>query len=411
MRGIPQFNFPAFFEAEAALQAAHHETFNPARHDTEDGFDLTEYDGTESLADIGLNLRDALSADLTWITLNADGIAVLSGWTESLGAVAEVAVAGALGLPVYSVDYWVGVGQGAEMLTPTPLGEYLSVIDDYTRDLAAVTATPPLFILQDKYRPAIGDRVRIVDGDYLRGDERIGTVTNLDATQYGWPRPHPIRVVDDDGLQWYAVEVELISTAAEEAGFHAWAAGEDAAYIASQSGSLPEYPTPETRTIRAMGLAAIAEKGLRQKFICGVDPTSDHAWVGEHGPEPVRFRRGGVVVSNEERVTSETGGQKGRKLAELGGIDPQALLTLAEVSGMGTRKYSAFNYLKGYDWSLSFNAMQRHALAFWAGQDNDDESGLPHVAHAAWHCLALLAFLQREIGTDDRFNQERGVAV
>lgn len=105
----------------------------------------------------------------------------------------------------------------------------------------------------------------------------------------------------------------------------------------------------------------------------------------------------------EVRTVSATGGEKGRKQAELGSVDPLALLTLAEVSGFGARKYAAFNYLKGYDWSLSFNALQRHALAFWNGEDIDEESGLPHMGHAAWHALALVSFLSRGLGTDDRF--------
>lgn len=106
---------------------------------------------------------------------------------------------------------------------------------------------------------------------------------------------------------------------------------------------------------------------------------------------------------NEVRVTSETGGQKGQKQARLGSIDPQALLRMAEVAGFGEIKYSRLNYLNGYAWSLSFDAMQRHMLAFWSGQNDDDESGLPHLAHAAWHCLAMLAFLEKGLGEDDRF--------
>lgn len=101
-------------------------------------------------------------------------------------------------------------------------------------------------------------------------------------------------------------------------------------------------------------------------------------------------------------MTSGTGGRKGKKLAQLSSLDPAALYTLAEVSGMGAQKYAAHNYLKGYDWSLSFDALQRHLLLFWAGENHDQESGQPHVAHAAWHCLALLSFVQRSIGTDDR---------
>lgn len=107
--------------------------------------------------------------------------------------------------------------------------------------------------------------------------------------------------------------------------------------------------------------------------------------------------------TGEVRVVSETGGEKGKKPAELAAVDPKALLVLAEVAGRGAEKYAPFNYLKGYDWSLSMNALLRHTLAFWNGEDNDPETGLPHMAHAAWHGLALTSFLVRGLGTDDRF--------
>ena len=104
----------------------------------------------------------------------------------------------------------------------------------------------------------------------------------------------------------------------------------------------------------------------------------------------------------ETRLTDgATGGQKGTKLTQLGAIDPVALIELARVAGMGADKYTAFNYLKGYDWSLSFNAMMRHALLFWAGETTDPESGLNHMAHAAWMALSLVSFSARGLGTDD----------
>lgn len=109
------------------------------------------------------------------------------------------------------------------------------------------------------------------------------------------------------------------------------------------------------------------------------------------------------MKDEEVRVTDPvTGGEKGSKLAQLGALDPGALLELAQVAGYGGQKYARFNYLKGFAWGLSFDACMRHLLAFWEGEDRDPESGLFHTAHAAWHCLALTAFIQRELGTDDR---------
>lgn len=105
----------------------------------------------------------------------------------------------------------------------------------------------------------------------------------------------------------------------------------------------------------------------------------------------------------ETQTTDEaTGGRKGVKLTQVGALDPIALIALARVAGHGASKYAAFNYLKGYDWSKSFDAMQRHAMLFWAGEEIDPESGQPHITMAAWHALALTSFQLRRIGTDNR---------
>lgn len=65
-------------------------------------------------------------------------------------------------------------------------------------------------------------------------------------------------------------------------------------------------------------------------------------------------------------------------------------------------KYARYNSFLGYDWSLSWDAMQRHLLAFWDGENMDPDDGLPHLAHAGWHCMNLLTYMNRGIGTDDR---------
>jgi hypothetical protein len=107
---------------------------------------------------------------------------------------------------------------------------------------------------------------------------------------------------------------------------------------------------------------------------------------------------------DETRITdATTGGMKGKKLTQLGALDPLALIELSRVAGMGANKYAPFNFMKGYDWSLSFNAMMRHALLFWNGEETDPESGLNHMAHAAWMALCLVSFSARHLGTDDRY--------
>jgi hypothetical protein len=229
MRGYDESNFPAFLRVGQELRDWGYEVFSPAEHDISNGFD---YKDPAALEEFDLN--GALHADLSYITLQADGVALLPGWEASRGALAEVATALALNKPVALAADWL----------------------------------------------------------------------------------------------------------ADEHGERIW---------------ITELPT---------------------------------------------FDR---LVDGEIRVTSETGGQKGTKLAQVGSMDVMPLLELGKVAGFGARKYEAYNYLKGYPWSLSWNALQRHLIAFWMGEDTDPESGLPHLAHAMWHCSAMLSFSKRGLGTDDRY--------
>jgi Domain of unknown function (DUF4406) len=105
MRGIPEFNFPAFHSAADKLRAEGHFVFSPAERDIEHhGTDISKGNvtGDEAIAtkDYGFNLREALSDDLTFICLKADAIALLPGWENSKGANAERATALALDLKV-----------------------------------------------------------------------------------------------------------------------------------------------------------------------------------------------------------------------------------------------------------------------------------------------------------------------
>lgn len=105
----------------------------------------------------------------------------------------------------------------------------------------------------------------------------------------------------------------------------------------------------------------------------------------------------------EIRVTDPTtGGQKGTKPQRYDLISTYGLDQLARVYGYGVEKYADRNWEKGYKWGLSFAAMCRHIFAFWRGEYFDDESELPHLAHAAWHCFTLMEFATFRRGTDDR---------
>jgi hypothetical protein len=111
MRGIPEFNFPAFHAAAAKLRAEGHEVFNPAERDNErHGQDISKGNATgdEALAAAAAwvqSARGALGDDLAWICVaTADAIALLPGWENSKGAKAERATAEALGLQEIRLD-------------------------------------------------------------------------------------------------------------------------------------------------------------------------------------------------------------------------------------------------------------------------------------------------------------------
>lgn len=77
------------------------------------------------------------------------------------------------------------------------------------------------------------------------------------------------------------------------------------------------------------------------------------------------------------------------------------------VGEMGAKKYGDHNYRGGMPVSKFINAGFRHAfLGFMGGEDKDKESGLPHLAHAAWNFLAALEQMIDKPELDDRFKSE-----
>jgi dATP/dGTP diphosphohydrolase len=109
-------------------------------------------------------------------------------------------------------------------------------------------------------------------------------------------------------------------------------------------------------------------------------------------------------VPGETRITNAlTGGQKGSKDERYDLIPVEPLAALARHYGVGAYKYADHNWRKGYDWSLSYAALQRHAQAFWGGEDLDEETGSPHLAAVAFHAFALLEWAKTHPELDDRY--------
>lgn len=105
----------------------------------------------------------------------------------------------------------------------------------------------------------------------------------------------------------------------------------------------------------------------------------------------------------EERIIDpQTGGEKGQKPERYDLLPFDALDEVTRVYAYGAKKYAADNWLRGYAWRLSLGAMLRHIARWACGEDRDQESGCHHLASVIFHCLTLITFGIRGLGTDDR---------
>lgn len=68
----------------------------------------------------------------------------------------------------------------------------------------------------------------------------------------------------------------------------------------------------------------------------------------------------------------------------------------------GAQKYASWNWAKGMPWSVPFACLMRHMSAWQRGEENDPESGLPHLAHAMCNLRMLALYAKTYQEGDDR---------
>lgn len=86
-------------------------------------------------------------------------------------------------------------------------------------------------------------------------------------------------------------------------------------------------------------------------------------------------------------------------------IDSEFILGIADVLAFGAKKYAAYNWRKGIALSRLYAAAQRHLLAYNNNEDNDSESSLDHIYHAAC-CLMFIAWTKKhKPELDDRWRK------
>ena len=108
MSGYPEFNFPAFFAAQAELEAQGWTVFNPANKEHQKELDAEAFkdgDAPKAIA-AGFDFRECYAWDVNRV-IEADAIYMLPGWEQSPGARGEHAVAVAIKkhYPDYQIIY------------------------------------------------------------------------------------------------------------------------------------------------------------------------------------------------------------------------------------------------------------------------------------------------------------------
>lgn len=131
MRGIPEFNFPAFFDAEERLSRAGHKVISPASHDVELGFAWQGKTGHEDLTTLDFDLKAALAWDLAQV-LACDTVVLLPGWENSTGTSAEVAAAKAAGIPCVPLEQLGYTAIGDTIVAHTEWNSFNSVTQTVT---------------------------------------------------------------------------------------------------------------------------------------------------------------------------------------------------------------------------------------------------------------------------------------
>jgi hypothetical protein len=111
------------------------------------------------------------------------------------------------------------------------------------------------------------------------------------------------------------------------------------------------------------------------------------------------------TISEEMEQVSPTGSKrKNAGKSQISQLSPEFINDLA---GLMTKvaesgKYKEFNWAKGQMMRTAYDSCQRHLLDFYAGEDIDQESGQPHLLHAAANIMFLYHTYKNHPQLDDR---------
>ena len=141
-------------------------------------------------------------------------------------------------------------------------------------------------------------------------------------------------------------------------------------------------------------------------------PTSNWGMQAQELKEKFQLPEMAVVhpASSLPNTKTEKSNLKGKKYDQgkprMDLLPPRALNEVAQVFGYGAGKYGDYNWMDGLKWSRLVAASLRHITAWISGEQNDPESGLNHLSHAACNILMLIECISLRLGDDDRWKRK-----
>lgn len=107
----------------------------------------------------------------------------------------------------------------------------------------------------------------------------------------------------------------------------------------------------------------------------------------------------------------ELAAHKSEGKPQVGDMDSVFILEMGSILTQGLTKYpndpdGMPNWWKGGAYRDFCASILRHAAKLAAGEDFDDESGLPHAAHIAIDAMFVRSWQRRGVGVDNRLHQE-----
>lgn len=155
------------------------------------------------------------------------------------------------------------------------------------------------------------------------------------------------------------------------------------------------------RTYDSRGVTVVQKTGLPTQ-IHGVNDRVDSVLEGElqgvanNSASPLLTT--GLVIPQQQSGVKHDDGK-----APLALLDADWIEGVAAVMGFGAKKYSANNWRAGLQVVRCLSAALRHIFKFIAGNDLDEESGLPHLDHAACCIMFARTMWKNRPDLDDRY--------